>query len=140
MKFLLLAAVLTAVTVGDHIVPATIIGVYDGDTITVRAQVWPNSYWEGKVRLRGVDTPELGGRAKCPEEAEAALRARTLVQRYIGQRVLVINPANGKYAGRIIADVITEDGKFLDEVLMEAGLAREYGGGKRGTWCPTRAG
>ncbi len=41
----------------------------------------------------------------------------------------------GKYAGRVIADVFTEDGRRLADVLIEAGLARVYDGGVWEGWC-----
>ena len=40
-------------------VPATVVSVYDGDTIKVKAEHWPGHTWTGNVRVLGVDTPEL---------------------------------------------------------------------------------
>ncbi len=37
--------------------------------------------------------------------------------------------------GRVIADVFTEDGRRLADVLIEAGLARPYDGSEREGWC-----
>ena len=42
----------------------------------------------------------------------------------------------GKYAGRVLARVETSDGEDLNTLLLEAGLARVYDGGKRRSWCP----
>ena len=35
--------------------------LYDGDTLWVKADIWPNLTHIGKVRVRGVDTPEKSG-------------------------------------------------------------------------------
>ena len=39
-------------------VTALVTDVYDGDTFTVDAEVWPDIGWTGSVRVRNVDTPE----------------------------------------------------------------------------------
>ena len=50
------------------------------------------------------------------------------------RRVLIRNPAWGKWGGRVIADVLI-DGRSLATALIEAGLARRYDGGRRAGWC-----
>ena len=55
-------------------VPATVIEVIDGDTIAVQARIWLGQAIKTRVRLAGVDTPELRG--DCPAERELAARAR----------------------------------------------------------------
>jgi endonuclease YncB( thermonuclease family) len=42
-------------------VMARVIRVYDGDTILVRARIWVDQEIEIRVRLAGVDTPEIKG-------------------------------------------------------------------------------
>ena len=44
------------------------------------------------------------------------------------------NPKWGKYGRRVIADVVL-DGKSLAAILIERGLGRPYGGGRRKGWC-----
>jgi endonuclease YncB( thermonuclease family) len=137
MKALLLASVLIAyVSSDDHVVPAEVVSVYDGDTINVRAEIWPDIYWEGAIRLNNIDTPEIGWRAECPQEAALAYEAKALMEEYARGRVLIVNPKLGKFAGRVIADIMTLEGIFLDDMLIGAGLAREYHGGRREGWCP----
>lgn len=136
MKSLLLASTLIAFTVSeDHAVPATVVSVYDGDTINVRAEVWPQVFWEGAVRVRNIDTPEIGWRAGCPQEAALAYEAKALVVEYAVGDIYIINPTLGKYAGRVVADILTTDGIYIDDLLIGAGLAREYHGGKKLGWC-----
>ena len=42
---------------------------------------------------------------------------------------------NDKYAGRVLADVVTDDGTDLREAMLASGLARPYDGGGRDPWC-----
>ena len=141
MKTLLLATTLIAFAISeDHAIPAEVISVYDGDTVKVRAEIWPQNFWEGSIRIRNIDTPEMGWRAECPQEAALAYEAKALVVEYIGERVYVLNPTLGKYAGRVVADIVTSEGIHIDYLLIGAGLAREYHGGKRLGWCEGEAG
>ena len=55
--------------------PAQVLHVNDGDTFEARVSVWPGLEITTKVRLRGIDAPEL--RSRCADElakAQAALR------------------------------------------------------------------
>ena len=50
--------------------------VIDGDTVAFEAKFLPAPLKpELSIRVLGVDTPEKGHRAACPQEAEAALKA-----------------------------------------------------------------
>lgn len=136
MKSLLFATTLLSLINGEtHIIPAEVTEVYDGDTIKVIAELWPGFEWKGSVRLRGVDTPELGHRAECPDEAARAYAAREAIVLAIGNRALIVNPEQGKYAGRVVADIFTVDGTSLSLLLIANDLAREYHGGRRQGWC-----
>lgn len=108
--------------------------VVDGDTIAVKATIWPGQHIRVYVRVNGIDTPELRG--KCPREKELAQFARRFVidWTYSGW-VKLKNIRNGKYAGRIIADVFDREGYNLADVMLNNGLARPYSGGKRTSWC-----
>ena len=87
-----------------------------------------------RVRLRGVDAPEL--KAACPEElrlAEAATRAlRDLLRQ---GEVAVSNISPDKYQGRIVADVTTKRTGNVAAALVAGGHARNYDGGHRNGWC-----
>ena len=52
-----------------------VIGIKDGDTLTVNLPGLPPALNPVAVRLRSVDTPESGGRAKCASERKLAERA-----------------------------------------------------------------
>src|SRR2546423_372402 len=54
--------------------PAQVLRVLDGDTFEARVSVWPGLDITTKVRLRGIDAPEL--RARCADELAQAQAAR----------------------------------------------------------------
>ncbi|HEY4265726.1 MAG TPA: hypothetical protein VGM72_10435, partial [Micropepsaceae bacterium] len=52
-------------------VSAVVQRVVDGDTIEVRAAIWLGQSLTVRVRIDGVDAPEL--KARCPEERQLAI-------------------------------------------------------------------
>ena len=115
-------------------IEADVVRVHDGDTLQVRARIWLGQVINTKVRLAGVDTPELRGR--CDREQRMAEAARDFVQRKLNDpRVTLHDIRYGKYAGRVLARVVTRHGEDLGAALIAAGLARPYRGRRRGSWC-----
>lgn len=114
---------------GDVVV-TRVISVHDGDTFRCDVDPWqPIIGSRIAVRVNGVDTPEMNDTR--PEIREKAIAAKQFV---IGklQSAKVIelrNVKRGKYF-RIVADIYV-DGKSLAEMLLDAGLARPYDGGKK---------
>lgn len=113
-----------------------VIGIKDGDTLTVTLPGLPPALNPVAVRLRSVDTPESGGRAKCASERKLAEQATLFTRHAVAsaRRIEFEQPSWDKYGGRIDADVWV-DGKLLSDQLIAAGLARQYDGGKRRSWC-----
>ncbi len=115
-------------------VPALVVDVIDGDTVLVRARIWLGQEVETRVRLNGVDTPELRG--KCQAARRLAREARAFVQARVGGRQVILRDIQyGKYAGRVVARIQTPDGDDLTEALVEAGLGHAYDGAARAPWC-----
>ena len=111
--------------------------IVDGDTLRVDAGAdMPGELAALSVRLRGIDTPEKGGRARCDSERARGQAATAFTAEAVaGAGAIVIrDPEWGKWAGRVIADVLL-DGRSLAAALLEAGHARPYDGGKRASWC-----
>lgn len=131
---LLISTPVTPAEVLSGPIKALVISVYDGDTIKVMVFAWPDIRISVSVRVSGIDTPEI--RAKCYEEKLKALAARAFTMGAVGTHVLLYDIKKGKYAGRVIARVVTHEGKDLGELLIAEGLARLYDGGKRKGWCP----
>ena len=107
---------------------------YDGDTLYITMPGLPPELSEMLVRVAGVDTPEIRG--KCEAEKTLAIQARDFVIRSLAEArsVKFCNPAWGKYAKRVVADVVI-DGKSLAATLIERGLGRPYSGRRREGWC-----
>lgn len=112
-----------------------VVRVIDGDTIVVDVNAWPELFGKAvKVRLRGVDTPELRG--KCPKEKALAYKAKEFVYNKVGSevRVILTNLSRGTFF-RVVADVEV-GGVDLGSALIRAGLAREYIYSEgRKSWC-----
>jgi len=111
---------------------AVVTDVYDGDTFTVEANVWPGVRIVRRVRCRGFDTPEI--RSRDPRERRAAREARDFLKTLIGERVQLTGIRDDKYGGRVGATVLLIDGRPLAKTMIEAGHARAYDGGKRRAW------
>lgn len=140
---ILLSIITTPVAVGQQVIPgpveAQVLRVIDGDTIEVRAFIWPGHSVETHVRLADVDAPEIR-RVACEEEREAGHAAKAFVESLLspeGQpegRVSIRNVQLGSFAGRVIASMDLPDGRDLGTLLLEEGLATPYSA--RGGWCP----
>ena len=134
----LLALVLAAgpALAADYAWP--VVRVIDGDTVAVDASAdMPPELADVKVRLKGVDTPEKGGRAKCPIERNAGQAATAFTEKAVANASVVVvrDPEWGKWGGRVVADLVLDD-RSLSASLIEAGHGRAYDGKKRGSWCP----
>ena len=117
-------------------VPASVLGVIDGDTIAVRARIWLGQSVETRVRIAGVDAPELRG--ACQRERALAAAARDLVVGTIeGAAVTLWDIRYDKFGGRVLARVVVAAGDDIAALLIAAGLGRAYDGGKRAPWCET---
>lgn len=115
-------------------IPAEVLDIVDGDTITVRAIIWLGQVVETSVRVDGMDAPEL--RARCPQERELAEAARDMARRLIGPSLVsLMDVQPDKYGGRVRARILTTGGTDLSEALIKAGLARPYHGERRQPWC-----
>lgn len=115
-------------------VSAWVLRVIDGDTIAVRARIWIGQSVETRVRIAGVDTPELRG--DCALEIELAMAARDLVVEAIGNAPVTLRDVRyDKFGGRVLARVERDTGEDMATLLITAGLGRPYDGGKRAPWC-----
>ena len=108
--------------------------VIDGDTFEARVRVWPGLDVDTKVRLRGIDAPEL--HARCADEKVKAEAARTALETILADGgVAVWQVGVDKYGGRVDARVSTRGTADVSAALLSGGFARSYNGGRRGTWC-----
>jgi endonuclease YncB( thermonuclease family) len=96
------------------------LSTYDGDTVKV------------KFRLAGIDTPEIKGH--CAFEKSLALKARDFTRAFIARSKNITFSIHGVgHYGRPLVNIRSEHG-FLNELLVNEGLARVYRG-RRESWC-----
>lgn len=116
---------------------ATITRIIDGDTVAFEANFLPKPLKpELSIRVYGVDTPEKGHRSKCEAEAKRGLEATEFTKEALSsaQNIQILLIDWDKYGGRVLGDVIL-DGKSLRGMLIANGLAREYYGEAKESWC-----
>ena len=109
---------------------------YDGDTITFDIpNVHPLLGKNAKVRVYGIDSPEIHTHDKC--EGKKSLQAKKMVHNILRKASLINlkNCKRGKYF-RLVCDV-EANGKSLSKYLLKYHLAYPYFGGtkKRIDWC-----
>ena len=107
----------------DYTYKAHVVGVYDGDTITVDIDLGMDTWKKNvKMRLARIDTPEMRG-----DEKELGKQVRDYVRGMILDKEVVIKTSKdktGKY-GRYIAEVVVGDINLNDH-LVELGMATKY--------------
>ncbi|MEO0618747.1 MAG: thermonuclease family protein [Pseudomonadota bacterium] len=118
-------------------VRAQVLRVVDGDTIRVRAQIWIGQHIEVSVRLAKVDAAELNSR--CREARRLAFAAKSHVHGLLAGTVVQLHDVrSGKYAGRVVADVVDREGRSVSRTLLDAGLAVPMSGthaNRRNRFC-----
>lgn len=114
--------------------PAEVLRVIDGDTVEMRVTVWLGQEVTTRVRMRGIDAPEL--RARCKEELIKATAAKETLSDLLSRgEVFLTDVGYDKYGTRIVARIINFNRTDIGALLVAKELARPYGGGKRQSWC-----
>jgi endonuclease YncB( thermonuclease family) len=116
---------------------AQILRVNDGDTVVIAAPFLPAPLKpELAIRIFGVDTPEKGFRAQCPQEDQRGQAATAFTKNAVAstQKHQVVIYGWDKFGGRVLGDMIL-NGQSLRAVLIQNGLAREYYGEAKQSWC-----
>jgi endonuclease YncB( thermonuclease family) len=122
MKTLLLVLILSVSNICETY-NAHVDSVYDGDTITCDIELGFGFHLTEKIRVYGIDTPEVRG----PEKVEGFI-ARDAVRELIdGKDVIIETHGRGKY-GRIIGDVWVQDTINLSDWIVRNGYGvyKEY--------------
>jgi len=114
-------------------VAADILRIVDGDTILVQARPWPQQTVEVLVRIRGIDAPEIRARCATIRAAAGAARAHLAQLLPTSGTVFLTNVSGDKYFGRVVADVLLEDGSNPAQEMIAAGLALPYDSGRKAT-------
>jgi micrococcal nuclease len=101
--------------------------VIDGDTFDITVDLGFSTFKKERLRLKGVDTPEL--RTSNKREKNAAILVTEFVKHLLKDRTLVIETNKKGGFGRYIADIYLPQGGTLSNFLLKRGLAREYEAG-----------
>jgi micrococcal nuclease len=114
--------------------PVEVLRVLDGDTFEARVRIWPGMDVTTKVRLRGIDAPEM--HARCGDERAKALAARDALAQILNEGAVgIAQVRQDKYGGRVDAEVSTASSADVSAIMLSRGLARRYSGGRRAGWC-----
>ncbi len=112
-------------------VPARVLSVYDGDTVTLGFRM-ADRLVKFKGRLMGIDTPEL--RSKNPEEKALALKAKKILEDLIlHKNVYVWFAGNDKYGGRALVYLYTKDWINVSSYMLKNAPCNKYDGGTKMT-------
>jgi len=90
-----------------------VVGIHDGDTFTVL-----HSGKEEKVRINGIDCPELG--------QPFGMRAKQHAAQLIFGEVVSVTVFGRDQYGRTLGDARLSDGKLLSREMVRAGFAWRY--------------
>ena len=131
-----------------------VVGVYDGDTITVIVRL-NKGYYKYKVRMSGYDSPEMKPRLNNINREQIiadANRAKKVLSELILNKIVVIHVQNktwDKY-GRLLGVVYSQIPKRgitmksyrfnVNEYMIERGLGYVYNGGTKKTLSQHRRG
>ena len=113
--------------------PVDVIRTIDGDTFLARLRQRDGHDLVVRVRLRGIDAPEM--KASCQEELDKAEAAARALRDLLGQGGVVITHLGSDKYGRVLADVATKRTANVSAALLAGGYARSYNGGHRDGWC-----
>jgi micrococcal nuclease len=96
----------------NHVITGKVVGVADGDTITVLT-----GHTQIKIRLHGIDTPEKG--------QAFGNRAKQFISDLVFGKMVTVRPTDTDRYGRTIAWVFV-DGLNVNEEIVRAGFAWHY--------------
>lgn len=102
---------------------AVVTNVVDGDTIDILVDLGFKIQSKQRVRLARIDTPERG-------QPGYAIACDFVKDAILGKPVIIKTEKVSKW-GYYLAEVKLEDGKNLNDTLVQAGLAKHYSGDKK---------
>jgi len=102
-----------------------IVKVIDGDTVDILIDLGFSVYHKERVRLSGIDTPEMN--SKNLTEKEIAKKAKTFITTWLKeQKNLTIKTYKDDKYGRLLGEIFGNGGVCVNNLLMEKGLAWDY--------------
>jgi micrococcal nuclease len=113
--------------------PVEIVRTIDGDTFLARLHQHSGRDLVVRVRLRGIDAPEM--KASCQQEFDKAEAAADALRDLLGEGGVTISNLGPDKYGRVLADVATRRTANVSAAMLAGGYARSYNGGHREGWC-----
>ena len=102
-----------------------IVKVIDGDTVDILIDLGFSVYHKERVRLSGIDTPEMN--SKNVLEKEIAKKAKTFITTWLKeQKNLTIKTYKDDKYGRLLGEIFGNGGVCVNNLLMEKGFAWNY--------------
>lgn len=114
-------------------VPADVIAIYQSNTVLVDAYPWPGMTLRVVVRLASLDVPRTPG--QCQAESKRAAAARRFTEQQIGSLISLNGVREGDDAGSVSANITTQEGMDLAQMLIQSNFARPHDGGESKGWC-----
>lgn len=99
--------------------------VHDGDTFRIGSE---------RIRILGMDAPEIGDGARCAREQDAAIVARDFLAGQLAVSEVSIERQGHDVYGRTLARV-SINGQDIALIMLAKGLARPYTPGRHPNWC-----
>lgn len=89
-----------------------------------------------KIRIRGIDAPESGEKARCDAERRKAVEAREALLSWLnrGAFTMTVKPGDARdQYGRDLR-IVTRRGDAVESFMVGRGMAHDYRG-KKLSWC-----
>ena len=105
--------------------------IVDGDTLDCIIDIGFSVFVKKRVRLHGIDTWE--SRTRDLKEKAKGLAAKARLRELIkenGNHFTLVSYELGKY-GRVLGDIILDDDRNVNDILIEEKHAYPYGGGNK---------
>ena len=110
-----------------------VLRIIDGDTIDAAVDLGFFTHRNIRVRLYGIDTPEV--RTRDAEEKKRGFAAKAMLTKLLNDadKVIMKSHGIGKF-GRCLGEIFVEKGEQtinISETLIAQGFGEKYDGGKR---------
>jgi len=119
--------------------PASLVRVVDGDTVDIRFSIWADIVLEKRIRIKGIDAPEMrprkGTKEERVKEKEDAISAKIFVKQLLGdypENMLLEVDADyptdsfGRVLGDLILYLDEERSQTLSSFLLNSGHAKKW--------------
>lgn len=112
-------------TIPERVYPSEIYNVVDGDTVDARFKIFEGIILEKRIRLSGIDAPEVRG-----DEKPQGLKSTEWLKEKLNQHeiYLMTDGFTDKY-GRMLGSLVYYEGETLinlNKLMVEEGFAENY--------------